>query len=292
MLNMEMSGIYVALVTPFNDDYSVDYDAFEKLVEFQLENGIHKFVVCGSTGEGTLLNNEERRKLTILCKNIVGERGIVGIGCSSGSTNEAVSLVSLAQTCHADFVLVAPPYYVKPTQNGIVDFYTEISKSTDIPIIAYNIPGRVSVNMQLETLLKISRIQNVIGVKEAATRFDVISQLSSINNKFIILSGDDLTFPASLVYGTRGTISAIANYCPKLVCDLFRLWKEGHTALLTDSVHNLETINRGVSVSTNPIPLKYLLMTMGLIKNILRPPLSALTASQAALVDTIISGIK
>ena len=286
---MNIKGIHVALVTPFNDDYSVDYDALVKLIEFQLENGINKFVVCGSTGEGTLLTNDERRKLTDCAIDVVAGRGLVGVGCSSGSIDEAISLMSLASDCHADFALVAPPYYIKPTQDGIVGFYKELSRRINTPIIAYNIPGRVSVNMQLETLLKISKIRNIVGLKDATTHFDVMSQLASQSDEFAILSGDDLTFPASLMYGSSGTISAIANYCPKLIIEFFNLWKSGHTALLPDIVRKLEIVIRGASVVSNPIPLKYLLSKTGLIKNILRLPLLPLTQAQTEIVDTIIS---
>ena len=286
---MVTPGIYVALVTPFKADYSIDYDALSRLIEYQLDNGINKFVVCGSTGEGTLLTANEKHNITTRAIDVVGNRGIVGVGCSAGSIDEAESLITIAKDCKAEFALVAPPYYIKPTQNGIIQFYKDVSKKTDFPIIAYNIPGRVSVNMSFETLLAISTIRNIVGVKDATTHFDVMSQLSNIcNDDFIILSGDDLTFPASLMYGTRGTISAIANYCPKLICEVFDLWKMGHTTLLVNAVHKLELISRAVSVASNPIPLKYLLSTKGLIENVLRPPLLPLDNNQVESINNII----
>lgn len=286
-------GIYVALVTPFDKDNSIDYNALNNLIEYQLNNGVNKFVICGSTGEGTLLNANERRELTNKTIDIVGNRGIVGVGCSAGSINEAVALVSLAKNCKAEFALVAPPYYIKPTQDGIVHFYKEVSRQTDFPIVAYNIPSRVGVSMNFDTLLKISKIKNIVGVKDATTHFDIMSQLSSAcNDDFIILSGDDLTFPASLMYGTRGTISALANYCPKLVCNVFDLWKRGYTASLVDVVHKIELTCRATSVASNPIPLKYLLSTKGLIKNIVRPPLLPLNEKQVEVVDNLTTLIK
>ena len=219
----KINGVYTALVTPFNDDYSVDYKGLEDLVEYQLDNGINQFVVCGSTGEGTLLNADEKRDVIKRSIETVGKKGIIGVGCSAGSTDEAITFILLAQECGADFALVAPPYYVKPTQDGIINFYEKLSNKTELPVVAYNIPSRVSVAMSFDTLLKISKIPNVIGLKDATPSFETISRLSTAcNSNFSILSGDDLTFPASLLYGTCGTISAISNYCPKLINNFYK----------------------------------------------------------------------
>lgn len=287
----EINGVYTALVTPFNYDYSVNYSELCSLIEYQFSGGINQFVVCGSTGEGTLLNINERRELITKSVEIVRKRGVVGVGCSAGSTNEAISLVMIAQECGANFALVAPPYYVKPTQEGIVKFYEEISAKTNLAIVAYNIPGRVSVTMNYDTLLKISKIPNVIGLKDATLNFENISRLSiDCKEKFNILSGDDLTFPASLIYGTCGTISAISNYCPKFINELYKSWQNNQ--INTRLVQQIVEINRASSVASNPIVMKYLLSKKGLIKNVLRHPLLPLNDEQTKIVDSIVENLE
>lgn len=284
---MNICGAYTALVTPFNNDYSIDYKSLAQLIKYQMDGGINQYVVTGSTGEGTLLSFEEKCVLTKKVIGIVGESGSVGMGCSTGNIKEAIQLVSLAQECGASFALVAPPYYVKPSQDGIIQFYTAIANCTTVPIVAYNIPSRVSVNMTIDTLTKISTIPNVVALKDATGNLATISQLSCACPQFKVLSGDDITFPASLVYGASGTISAISNYCPNLVRNIY----ENRTTPNLVLVNNLVKICQASSAVANPIALKYLLSKKGIIKNILRPPLLPLNNSQASAIDDIFGEI-
>lgn len=285
---MNICDVYTALVTPFNNDCSIDYKSLEKLIEYQMDGGINQYVIAGSTGEGTLLSFDEKRVLIKKVVEFVGENGTVGMGCSAGTINEAIALVSLAQECGASFALVAPPYYVKPTQDGIIQFYTAITNCIELPIVAYNIPSRVSVNMTLDTLTKISTIPNIVALKDANGNLATISQLSCTCPQFKVLSGDDITFPASLVYGASGTISAMANYCPSLVKSIY----ENRTMLNLDLVNNLVKICQASSISANPMALKYVLSKKGLIKNILRPPLLSLNNTQASTIDDILDKIE
>ena len=284
---MSICGVYTALITPFNRNYSIDYKSLEQLIAYQMDGGINQYVVAGSTGEGTLLSFDEKRVLTKKVVEIVGKNGTVGMGCSAGNIKEAVDLISLAQECGASFALVAPPYYIKPTQDGIIQFYTEITDCTELPIVAYNIPGRVSVNMTIDTLTKISTIPNVVALKDATGNLATISQLSCACPQFKVLSGDDITFPASLVYGASGTISAISNYCPNLVRNIY----ENRTTPNLVLVNNLVKICQASSTVANPIALKYLLSKKGLVRNILRPPLLPLNNSQALSIDNILNEI-
>lgn len=287
----KIDGVCTALITPFNDDYSVDYRGLGILIEYQLNNNINQFVVCGSTGEGTLLTLEERKAVIKKSIEIVNKNGITGVGCSASSTSEAINLVLMAQEYKADFALVAPPYYIKPTQDGIVNFYREISSKTELPIVAYNIPSRVCVSINFESLLKILQISNVIGLKEAALNFGTISRLSIVtDSKFNILSGDDLTFPASLLYGTCGSISAIANYCPKVISDFYKTWQSGK--IDTKLVQKIVEISRASSVASNPIALKYMMSKKGLVKNVLRHPLLPLDKEKIKIVDSILDVIE
>ena len=287
------SGTLVALVTPFLDNInrSVDFESLEKLLSFQIQNNINGLVICASTGEGTLLSNEERIDIIkFVIKNINNKIPVL-VGCSSCSTNEAIRNINIAQELGANGVLVTSPYYVKPNQEGIFKHFENISNNVNIPIVVYNIPSRVSINIELNTFKKIFQLQNIVALKDSTKNFETLSLLHHELPNINILSGDDGTLPACLAHGACGAISAAANIYPKEISNIINSWNNNDIEKFKNISQIVPYISNAISVTTNPIPIKYILSKMNLIKNIVRDPLCLLNDEQQFLLNNLLNTI-
>ena len=272
---MEISGCFVALVTPFAGG-EVDYDAMGRLIEFQIESGTQGLVPCGTTGESPTLTHEEQDRVTAFTIERAAGRIPVIAGTGSNATAEAVQLTRHARDCGADACLVVNPYYNKPTQQGMYEHIARIAE-LGLPIVLYNIPSRCSVELSVETIVRMYEdIEQVVAVKEATGKLDVASAIAA-SCDITILSGDDsLTLPICSV-GGRGVISVLANILP---AEVRKLWDEieaGDMPAATIQHLKLFPLCRGMFVETNPIPVKAALAMAGLIRNELRLPLSPLS---------------
>lgn len=267
---MEFKGAYTALITPFKEDYAVDYEKLEDLVEFQVENGISGIVVCGTTGETPTLSEEEYKKVIKTVVDKVAKRVQVIAGAGANSTKKAIELTKICKELGADAVLSTCPYYNKPTQRGIQAHYEAISSAVDIPLIIYNVPGRTGSNVLPETIEKLSYIPNIVGVKEASGSLEQMIEIRKLCRKnFNILSGEDhLIMPMSAV-GCRGVISVIANILPKKVSEFYNLQGEEKEAM-----HEyLYDISRNLFIEGNPVTVKEAMDILGLASNRVRLPL-------------------
>lgn len=265
----------VALITPFKEDESVDYDALIRLVDYQLQNGTDFLCVLGTTAETPTLTAEEKRKI----KNLVVERvkGQIPIllGISSNCTQTVVNTLKNEDLNGVDAVLVAVPYYNKPSQEGIYQHYKAIANATALPIVLYNVPGRTGVNMTAETTLRIAReFKNVIAIKEASGNVTQMDDI--IKNKpesFDVISGDDgITFPL-ITLGAVGVISVIGNAFPREFSRMTRLALAGDYANALTIHHKFTELFSLLFVDGNPAGVKAMLNAMGLIENKLRLPL-------------------
>lgn len=267
---MGFKGAYTALITPFKEDYAVDYEKLEDLVEFQVENGISGIVVCGTTGETPTLSEEEYKKVIKTVVDKVAKRVQVIAGAGANSTKKAIELTKICKELGADAVLSTCPYYNKPTQRGIQAHYEAISSAVDIPLIIYNVPGRTGSNVLPETIEKLSHIPNIVGVKEASGSLEQMIEIRKLCRKnFNILSGEDhLIMPMSAV-GCRGVISVIANILPKKVSEFYNLQGEEKEAM-----HEyLYDISRNLFIEGNPVTVKEAMDILGLASNRVRLPL-------------------
>lgn len=267
---MEFKGAYTALITPFKEDYAVDYEKLEDLVEFQVENGISGIVVCGTTGETPTLSEEEYKKVIKTVVDKVAKRVQVIAGAGANSTKKAIELTKICKELGADAVLSTCPYYNKPTQRGIQAHYEAISSAVDIPLIIYNVPGRTGSNVLPETIEKLSHIPNIVGVKEASGSLEQMIEIRKLCRKnFNILSGEDhLIMPMSAV-GCRGVISVIANILPKKVSEFYNLQGEEKEAMY----EYLYDISRNLFIEGNPVTVKEAMDILGLASNRVRLPL-------------------
>ena len=271
-------GSIVAIVTPFRNG-KVDEDALKNLIEFQIENGTHGIVPCGTTGESPTLSHEEHEYVIELTVQTVKKRVPVIAGTGSNSTKEAIRLTRFAKEIGADAALVVVPYYNKPTQDGLYLHFKQIAIQVDLPIILYNIPGRSGVNMAPETIARLAGdFKNIIGVKEAAGSIPQASKILQLcGMDFLVLSGEDaLNFPL-LAVGARGFISVTANIAPKDVADVYNLFSAGEFEKAKDMHYKLLPLNEALFIETNPIPIKAALSMMDKIKYEYRLPLSEMT---------------
>ena len=267
-------GSLVAIVTPFKNG-KIDEDAFKKLIEFQIENGTHGIVPCGTTGESPTLSHEEHEYVIELTVKAVKKRVPVVAGTGSNSTKEAIRLTRFAEQIGVDAALLVVPYYNKPTQEGLYLHFKQIASQVRIPLILYNIPGRSGVNLNPETILRLAKdCKNIIGVKEASGSLTQASKILYLCGRdFLLYSGEDaLNFPL-LAIGARGFITVTANVAPRDVADLYEFYIKGEIDKARDLHYRLLPLNDALFIETNPIPVKAALSMMDKIAYEYRYPL-------------------
>ena len=271
-----LQGSLVALVTPLNEDGSVDYDSLKKLIDWHIDEGTNGIVSVGTTGESATLNVKEHLDVIDFTIKHVGKRIPVIAGTGANATNEAIELSQEAKLKGADYVLLVTPYYNKPNQNGLIKHYEEIANKVDIPQILYNVPSRTACDLKPSSVEILSKHQNIIGIKEAVDDFQRIRELiniTQISDDFSVFSGDDPTFLESMSLGAHGVISVAANVIPRSISMICRNVLNSEL----NEANNLNDINKNLYkllfVESNPIPVKWMLFKMGLIKSIIRLPL-------------------
>jgi 4-hydroxy-tetrahydrodipicolinate synthase len=286
---MGLKGIYTALVTPFKDG-KLDEKAFRNLIEFQLKGGINGVVPCGTTGEAPTLSYEEHEKVIELAVKYAKGKVPVIAGTGSNSTQEAIELTEGAKKLGADFCLLTTPYYNKPTQEGLYQHFKAIAEAVNIPIILYNIPGRTGINMTPETIFRLSRIKNIVGIKEAAGSLAQVSDIYRLTKgTFTILSGDDNLFLPMMSVGAVGVISVVSNIMPKEMQSLYRAFLIEKNIKKAMNIHTrLMPLFQGIFVETNPIPVKEAMAYMGMIKKEFRLPLCPLSDANSRFIKGLL----
>ena len=278
-------GSFTALVTPFDGD-SVDYDAFTRLVEFQIQSGTHGLVPCGTTGESPTLSHEEHARVVEVCISAAKGRVPVIAGAGSNSTKEAVKLAQLAEKAGATAVLSVTPYYNKPTQEGLYLHFKAINDAIGIPIIIYNIPSRSVIDMSVATMARLFKLPNIAGVKDAtASPVRLSQQRLTLGEKFNQLSGEDATALAFMAHGGHGCISVTSNAAPKLCAEFQNACLAGDFRKALELHDRLMPLHEALFVETNPGPVKYAASRLGLCKPDTRLPLAPISDQTKALVD-------
>ena len=260
-------GALVAIVTPFKNG-AVDEDSFRRLVEYQIANGSSGIVPCGTTGESATLTFEEHERLIEMTVEQVNKRVPVIAGTGSNNTEEAIRLTKHAKRAGADGALIISPYYNKPTQNGLYKHYEKIAISVDLPLVIYNVPGRTAVNIEPETICKLSNIDTVVAVKEASGSMKQITDIiARCGGNLDILSGEDfLTFPI-LCVGGKGVISVVSNIVPRDMSNLCEFFFQGRFQDAQELYYKLLPVCHAVFFETNPVPVKTALAMMSQIED-------------------------
>ncbi|MFZ1109535.1 MAG: 4-hydroxy-tetrahydrodipicolinate synthase [Rhodomicrobium sp.] len=278
-------GSFTALITPFEGE-NVDYNAYERLAEFQIQSGTHGLVPVGTTGESPTLSHEEHQRVVETCIAVAKGRVPVIAGAGSNSTREAVSLSRFAEKAGANAVLVVTPYYNKPTQEGLYRHYKAINDAIGIPIIIYNIPGRSVVDMSVATMARLFELKNIAGVKDAtASPVRISQQRLALGENFNQLSGEDATALAFMAHGGHGCISVSSNVAPKLCADFQNACLAGDFRKALELHDKLMPLHEALFVETSPGPVKYAASRLGFCKPDTRLPLAPVTEQTKTLVD-------
>lgn len=275
----ELRGCGTALVTPFRDG-QVDYDAFAALVDYQIKGGVDFLVPLGTTGETPCLTDEEKIKvLTIAKEHSCGKPVVAGVG--TNSLEHTIANIRLLEPHGVDVFLVVVPYYNKPPQEGMYQYFKAVAAATSKPVLLYNVPGRTGANLEAATTLRLAKIDNIIGIKEASSkREQILEILEKRPAGFAVLSGNDDETLDLMKNGAEGIISVASNVTPSMVADLAHNMLEGKVAEAEALHEKLLPLFRNCFVESNPIPAKAALHAMGLIQNEMRLPL--VPASQPA----------
>jgi 4-hydroxy-tetrahydrodipicolinate synthase len=280
-----LTGCGTALVTPFNADRSLDEGALRSLVDWQIDEGIHFLVPCGSTGEAATMSVEEHcRTVQIVAEQARGRVPVVA-GAGSNDTKKAIALSKAMHGAGATHLLHTSPMYNKPPQRGIVAHYKAIADAVKLPIVVYNVPGRTGSNIEAKTMLELAGVPGIVAAKEASGQLSQIADIiKGRSATFSVLSGDDeLTLPV-MALGGDGIISVISNATPRLMAQLCNQMAAGDLAGARELHFKLLPWMRAAFVESNPLPVKAALSMMGRIRNVLRLPLVPLTEANAGTV--------
>ena len=277
-------GSIPAVITPFKNN-DIDYDSLSKIVEHLIVNGSNGLVPCGTTGESPTLSHEEHKKIIEETIKISDGRVPIIAGTGSNNTLEAIEYTKHAESAGADAALIVTPYYNKPTQLGLYQHYKSIADETSLPIIIYNIPGRSIVDMTIETMVELSKLKNVVGVKDATNDlFRPLLTKKKMNSDFCYLSGEDGTALAFLAQGGHGCISVTANIAPKLCSDMQKFWREGDIKNAQKINLQLSELHNSLFLESSPGPVKYAASLLGLCSSETRLPLIEIQESTKSAV--------
>ena len=278
-------GAHTALITPFKGG-QIDEESFRSFIDFQISEGIHGLVPVGTTGGSPTLSHEEHKLAVELCVQQADKRVPIIAGTGSNNTEEAIDLTRHAESAGADAALVVTPYYNKPTQKGLYSHFEAISKSTKLPIIIYNIPGRSIVDMSTETMKSLFKIENIVGVKDATSNIPrVYESKTVIGENFNQLTGDDATTLAFMTYGGHGSISVTSNIAPKLCSQFMQLCLSKDFAEAAKINDKLMPLHHALFVESSPGPVKYAASKLGLCGEEIRLPLTLISDETKVLVD-------
>ncbi|MGM0508852.1 MAG: 4-hydroxy-tetrahydrodipicolinate synthase [Fusobacteriota bacterium] len=289
---MFFKGSYVAMITPFKSDGTIDEEKIRELVNFHIENGTSGISPCGTTGESPTLTLAEHKKVVELVVEEADGRIEVVAGAGANSTKEAVELTKHAKEVGADAVLSICPYYNKPGQKGLIAHFTEINK-VGIPVMLYNVPGRTGINMEPETTKKLSELTNIKGIKEAAGSVEQVSNIVNIcDEDFDVISGDDSLLLPMMSVGAKGVVSVLANFMPKEVSDLIKYVENGEFDKAKDLHHKLYKLNKAMFCEPNPVPVKEAMSILGKINPNVRLPLTKIDIDNSKLLKKLMKKVE
>jgi 4-hydroxy-tetrahydrodipicolinate synthase len=284
-------GSITALITPFKDG-TIDAKAFQLLVEWQIDQGTHGLVPVGTTGESPTLSHDEHKRVVELCIEAASGRVPVIAGAGSNCTSEAIELTRHAKEAGADGVLVVTPYYNKPTQEGLYLHFKAVNDCADIPILIYNIPGRSVVDMSVETMARLFKLANIVGVKDATANMARASQQrAALGADFVQLSGEDATALGFMAHGGQGCISVTANVAPALCSEFQLACLGGNFKRALELQDRLMPLHDALFVESNPGPVKYAAEKLGLCSSETRLPLAPMTQASKAKVDAALAQV-
>ncbi|MSO83586.1 MAG: 4-hydroxy-tetrahydrodipicolinate synthase [Acidobacteria bacterium] len=287
------TGVGTALVTPFKKDGSIDEAAVRRLVRRQIEAGIHFVSPCGTTGEAPTLSHSEKIRVVELVVEETAGRVAVLAGAGGYNTREVIELAREFERLGVDGLLSVTPYYNKPTQEGLFQHYTAIAGSTSLPIVLYNVPGRTGVNLEVATVVRLSALRTIVGVKEASGNVVQMSEiLAAVRDDFFLVSGDDPLAVAVMAIGGRGLISVASNAVPAEMVQIIELMEKGEVAGARRLHAWLLPFLQVNFIESNPIPIKAAMAAMGLIDETYRLPLVSPSSAARDRIMKVLQDLK
>ena len=287
MKKLIFQGCGTAIVTPFTKD-GVNFEEFKKLIELQIENEVEAIIVCGTTGEASTMTTDEKKETIKFAIDIVAGRTKVVVGTGSNNTRAAVEMSKFAEEAGADGILVVTPYYNKTTQQGLIAHYSEIAKAVKLPIIMYSVPGRTGVNILPETCKELSKIENIVAIKEASGNISQVAKIASLcGDDLAIYSGNDDQIIPVLSLGGKGVISVLSNIMPKYTHDMTKKYFEGNVEEATKMQLDVIDLIDALFVEVNPIPVKHALNLMGFNFGKPRLPLIEMSEKNKQLMEEV-----
>jgi len=285
-----LCGSYPPLLTPFRDG-KVDLEKFAELAERQVREGSHGVVVCGTTGEPSSLTPDERTELVKVAVEVIAKRIPVVAATGSQSFAETLEITTRAEKAGADAVLVVTPYYIKPSQRGLVEYFVSVGQRTELPLMIYHIPGRAAVSVKPVTVARIAeRLPNLVGIKHAVNDLEFVTELlTELGPEFRVFCGLEALSLPMLVVGARGLMNAVSNLAPARVAALYEAVEQGDLATARKLHAELFELNQSIFLDTNPGPLKYMMSRLGLLDSPeLRLPLVSMDGEQAKILDKVL----
>lgn len=280
-------GCFTAIVTPFKNN-KVDFGALIDLVSWQIESGIHGLVPCGSTGEAATMTQSERLEVVSAVVKTANGKVPVIAGASSNHTAEAIESAKAFEDLGVDAVMLCAPYYNKPTQSGMIRHFESVASFLSGPMVLYNVPGRTASSIETQTVLELSKISNIIGIKEASGKVENIVGILAGKSDFIVFSGEDSLYYPLLAVGAKGLISVTANVAPAKMAAVYDAWKSGNINLAKDRYYELWPLFGAMFMESNPIPVKAALAMMDRISPELRLPMTQITEANRPRLEAML----
>lgn len=285
MKKIIFKGCGTAIITPFTKDNNVDFEAFEKMLKFQLDEGADSIIVCGTTGEASTMSTDEKKKTIEFAVKTINHRIPIIAGTGSNCTQSAIEMTKYCESIGVDAVLVVTPYYNKTTQPGLVAHYSAIANSTSLPIILYNVPGRTGVNILPKTCLELSKIDNIVAIKEASGNLSQIAEIANLcGEELHIYSGNDDQIVPILSIGGLGVISVLSNLMPKYTHEMTEAYFSGNITKACKMQVDAIPLIKSLFCEVNPIPVKAACNLMNLGGGIPRLPLIEMSESNKELL--------
>lgn len=285
MKKILFEGCATAIATPFTES-GINYEEFGRLIDFQIEQSIDALVVCGTTGESATMTDAERKETFSFAIKKISKRVPVIIGTGSNCTSSAIELTKYAESIGADGALVVTPYYNKATQSGLIEHYKAIANSTNLPIIVYSVPSRTGVNILPKTCLELSKIPNIVAIKEASGNLSQVAEISSLcGDNLTIYSGNDDQILPILSVGGKGVISVLSNVAPKITRKMVHDYLDGNFESAKKAQLESIALIKALFCEVNPIPVKAALNKLGFNMGNPRLPLTPLTEENMAVLE-------
>ena len=282
----QLTGSIVALATPLLPDTSVDYPTLSKLIDWHIAKGTDCICVVGTTGESPSVSVQEHCEIIRVAVEQSAKRVPIMAGCGANSTAEAIELAQFAKKVGADYQLQVVPYYNKPTQEGLFQHFSAIAKAVDLPMILYNVPGRAVADLQHDTVLRLTQVKGIVGIKDATGNIERAQWLiRDVPSHFAVYSGDDPTAVALMLCGGKGNVSVTANIAPQQMHELCKAAIQGDIQTAMRIQFKLMPVHKNLFVEANPIPLKWAMAHMGLCGPTLRLPLTPMSSSYEPILE-------